>query len=393
MYEYAKSHLLRKVTVQNLLSFGPDGMELELEPLNVLIGPNGSGKSNFLEVISLFENSTYSLAAPVRENGGIRNWLWHGRSNPPASAEIIVSGPKPSQTVRHKIAFTENDQRFELVAERIEDENRFTVKGNPYYRFENGRSTILDEELSERSILRRRYRSLDESILSQWRDPDRFPTLYHLYRCYRDIRLYRDWDFGTQNILRVPQRTDVRPTPLDKDFINLGMFLNKLRQAPRMKAAFIDRLSDLYEGLIDFELYFEGGTMQIFFQERDFAIPAVRLSDGSLRYLCMLALLLDPDPPSLIAIEEPELGMHPDLISKLAELLVDASTRCQLIITTHSDILVTALSDQLGSIVVCEKNKGQTTMNRLNSAKLEKWLERYTLGELWTRGEFGGVRW
>ena len=192
---------------------------------------------------------------------------------------------------------------------------------------------------------------------------------------------------------RDPQRIDVRPNPLMENFSNLGMFLNRLRQTPRTKANFIEKLSDIYEDLTDFQLNFEGGTVQIFFTEGDFAMPATRLSDGCLRYLCLLAILLDPEPPPLIGIEEPELGMHPDLIPGIADLLVDASSRCQLVVTTHSDILVDALTEQPESVVVCEKHDGRTTMKRLNQSELSHWLEKYRLGELWTSGELGGVRW
>ena len=233
----------------------------------------------------------------------------------------------------------------------------------------------------------------DESILSQRKDPDQYPELAYLNTSYGKIRLYREWEFGRSTVFRQPHPTDVRPKPLRQDFTNLGMFLNRLRQDPKTKRGLIDRLADAYEGLTDFELNFDGGTVQVFFTEGNLAVPASRISDGSLRYLCLLALLLDPEPPPLIAVEEPEMGMHPDLVPKLADLLVEASRRCQLVVTTPSDILVDALSERPDSVVVCEKREGQTTMNRLASSDLSHWLEKYRLGQLWTSGELGGVRW
>ena len=101
----------------------------------------------------------------------------------------------------------------------------------------------------------------------------------------------------------------------------------------------------------------------------------------------------DPKPPPLIGIEEPELGLHPDLLPKVAQLLIDASQRTQLIVTTHSDILVDALTEHPSAIVVCEKHDGQTSMRRLDPAELAQWLEKYRLGSLWTRGQIGGTRW
>ena len=120
---------------------------------------------------------------------------------------------------------------------------------------------------------------------------------------------------------------------------------------------------------------------------------ASRLSDGTLRYLCLLAILCDPDPPSLICIEEPELGLHPDMLPKIADLLVAASERTQLIVTTHSDMLVGAMTEQPESVVVMEKHDGKTQVKRLEANdELQEYLKSYRLGELWLRGLVGGTR-
>jgi len=112
-----------------------------------------------------------------------------------------------------------------------------------------------------------------------------------------------------------------------------------------------------------------------------------------LRYLCLLAILCHPTPPPLVCIEEPELGLHPDILPKVAELLIDASHRMQLIVTTQSDILVDALTEVPEAVLVCDKFEGSTTMKRLGKGDLAAWLEKYTLGELWRMGEIGGKRW
>ena len=146
-------------------------------------------------------------------------------------------------------------------------------------------------------------------------------------------------------------------------------------------------------GIDDFDVRINGGYVQPFLHEGERLIPASRLSDGTLRYLCLLAILCDPDPPPLICIEEPELGMHPDVLPTIAGLLKDASTRTQLIVTTHSDILVDALTDTPEAVIVCEKHDGATKMQRLTDQNIGHWLEKYRLGELWTRGQIGGNRW
>ena len=135
--------------------------------------------------------------------------------------------------------------------------------------------------------------------------------------------------------------------------------------------------------------------MQVYLVERggQVTLPATRLSDGTIRYLCLLAILCHPDPPPLVCIDEPELGLHPDLIGRLANLLREASERCQLIVTTHSDGLVDALTDIPESVVVCDKDEGNTRLRRLDRKDLGHWLESYRLGELWSSGELGGNRW
>lgn len=122
-------------------------------------------------------------------------------------------------------------------------------------------------------------------------------------------------------------------------------------------------------------------------------IPAARLSDGTLRYLCLLAILYHPTPPPLICLEEPEIGLHPDLISGLAEMLKEASQRTQLIVTTHSDLLVSKFTDQPEAVVICERTPEGTTLKRLKADDLKEWLEEYSLGEVWLKGGIGGTRW
>jgi predicted ATPase len=233
----------------------------------------------------------------------------------------------------------------------------------------------------------------DESILSQRKEPDQYPVLAHLSDAYSRVRIYRDWQFGRVSAFRGAQQADMPGDRLEEDFSNLGLFLNRLRGRPKAKKAIVEHLRDLYEGLDEFDVRIVAGTVELFVTEQDYTIPAGRLSDGTLRYLCLLAILCDPDPPPLICIEEPELGLHPDMLPRIADLLTDASARSQLIVTTHSDILVDALTGHPEAIVVVEKHAGSSTMRRLDRAELSHWLEQYRLGQLWTRGELGGTRW
>src|SRR5205823_2108672 len=132
-------------------------------------------------------------------------------------------------------------------------------------------------------------------------------------------------------------------------------------------------------------------TVQFYLHEAGLKtpVPATRLSDGTIRFMAILAILLSPSPPPLLCIEEPELGLHPDAVSFLGDLLVDGATRTQLIVTTHSDALVSALTDHASSVLVCE-HRGGTVLNRVDPDQLKPWLDKYRLGEIWRIGELGG---
>jgi predicted ATPase len=153
-------------------------------------------------------------------------------------------------------------------------------------------------------------------------------------------------------------------------------------------------MKQFYESFKSVEIRVQGTHLQIaIVEEGGFSVSAYRLSDGTLRWLALLAILLNPTPAPVTCIDEPELGLHPDIIPTLADLLRDASTRTQLILTTHSQSLVSEFSDDPESVCVCEKIDGATKVRRLSKERLAVWLDDYSLGHLWASGEIGGNRW
>ncbi len=166
------------------------------------------------------------------------------------------------------------------------------------------------------------------------------------------IRLYREWAFGRHAPPRIPQRADLPNNFLSKDGKNLGLVLSRLKLKPKAKAQILESSRQLYEGISDFDVIIEGGTVQVFLHEGDIVVPATGLSDGALRYLCLLSILCHPTPPPLVCIEEPELGLHPDILPTLSELLREASERCQITVTTHSAVLVDSLTGNPEYMVV-----------------------------------------
>jgi predicted ATPase len=376
--------LLQSITLRQLLSYGQEGVSIELEPLNVLIGPNASGKSNLIEAISLLAAAPRDIHDPIRKGGGVLEWIWKGAEYGGAELSVLI---EYNETVlRYGIRFREQDSRFLLLSEILTSGHHrkdvIFALGRKMKEISGGDKHLLD--------------SLDENklVLAQLRDPVNHPEITAISLKMGDIRIFRGWSFGRDSELRRPQRVDLPDDFLLEDGSNLGLVLNNLKNRPRVKRSLLERLRLFYNGIEDFDTKVQGGTIQVFMHEKgDRIISSTRLSDGTLHYLCLLAILCHPEPPPLICIEEPELGLHPDILPTVGDLLTEAAQRTQLIVTSHSETLVSKLSEVPESVIVCERDERGTSLRRLDRPKLEEWLERYTLGELWRMGEIGGNRW
>lgn len=414
------TQVIRTIRLENILSFGPDTPEIPLEPLNVLIGPNASGKSNLIEVLSLLRAAPGDLQEPIRQGGGVREWLWKGTDGTPtATVEVTHLNPfhdpfRSEAALRYRLSFASDAMgRFHIEDEVIEGEKPPRAGEEPYfyYRYQTGNPVIraiaqtdspFFPPLAGRQHANRIERSLkwqdvkpDQSILSEIRDSFTYPELSEIGVFFRSALFYRNLHVGRSAPVRLPQNTDLQRVALAEDASNLGVVLSDLLNQPEVKERILERMRDFYPSFRDVTATIDSGSVQIFFHEKGLrrAVPATRLSDGSLRYLCLLAILCRPNLFPTVCIEEPELGLHPDIIPEVAKLLVEASKRCQLFVTTHSDILVDALSDVPEAVVVCEKVNGATELRRLDRDTLGTWLEEYRLGEVWMRGAIGGTRW
>jgi predicted ATPase len=376
--------LLHSITLGNLLSYGED-VSLPLEPLNVLIGPNASGKSNLIEVLSILAAAPRDVRTPIRQGGGVLEWIWKG--NPAAAAYLQVTIPVKDELLEYYLSFSADESRFALIheyLERTDPDDLIFAMGQSSGMLSIQRGGRVIDGVFEKDV----------SILAQLRDPVHYPELTQVSQQFGNIRFFRGWNFSRDSELRRPQKVDLPDDFLLEDGSNLGLVLNNLRNRPASKRALLEGLRVFYDGIEDFDTKVQGGTIQVFVHERgDRTIPTTRLSDGTLQYICLLAVLCHPEPPPLICIEEPELGLHPDIIPSVAELLIEAAQRTQLIVTTHSEALVSSLSRIPEAVVICERTDAGTSLRRLEPEKLKEWLERYRLGELWSMGEIGGNRW
>ena len=394
---------IQTIRLENILSFGPNADPLSLEPLNVLIGPNASGKSNLIAALSLLAATPSDIQAPIREGGGIRDWLWKGRAKDNLASLVVTLSPSSdAKSFMYRLVISDSGGRFTLRSEMISRDDPLDRQVHSYVNYRNplqGGEPAIDIVTldGEQNVSLDQWDNVnpDQSILSQRRGPD-YPELTCLASLFSGMAFYREWNLGRFASPRLPQPPDLQQDRLLEDASNLGVVLSDLLNQPEAKDRLLENMRAFMHEFRDLTVTVRGGTVQVFFQEERLSgnIPATRLSDGSLRYLCLLTVLCHPAPPPVICIEEPELGLHPDIIPKVAKLLVEASTRSQIFVTTHSDILVDALTNTPEAIIVCEKTDGVTQLRRLKDVEgIQSWLDEYRLGEVWMRGAIGGTRW
>jgi predicted ATPase len=328
--------------------------------------------------------------------------MWKGRPPQDPGAQVWVLVGYRRTSLAYRFTFVATNDRFSLLDEGLVGPGPSADWDNTvvYYDYDPRKPKALaapggargtggarqEVELDKKQFLE------DESILTQLKDATRFPEITYVGRQFGRIRLYRGWYVGRDSEVRRPQRADLANDFLASNAHNLALVVNNLESTTSTMDVLVPWLQRFYEPVRKITTRVSGGTVELLFHERGLRqpIPATRLSDGTLRYLCLLAVLCHPSPPPLVCIEEPEVGLHPDALPAVAELLVEASQRTQLIVTTHSDRLVSALSGVPEAVVVCERTDEGTELRRLEPDRLKEWLERYSLGELWSMGEIGG---
>lgn len=390
--------IIQSLKLSDFLSFGSKPQEIELQPLNVLIGPNASGKSNFIEAFRILNATPEDIDKPIREGGGILEYLWKGSDVRTFSISATVNKDDKTHPLEYGLTLrgTVGPGLTVVVREFIKPiliENTPLIPEYLYQTINYGEGEIYARESQAETYVRDQVKiSSFKSILSQYKNPWSLRELSQLQDTFLSIHFYSGWNLGRVGVLRYPQRVDLLSTALLEDGSNLGLVL--INKPAIIRQQITEKLKAVLPTVEEIFPKIEGGAVPLYIREKGFStpIPASRLSEGTLRYLCLLTLLLDPTPPPIICLEEPEAGLHPHVVSQIAELLIDASQRTQLIVTTHSDALISGLSECPEAIITCERDDEGTKLRRLDPEQIKPWLDRYALGDLWRMGEIGGVR-
>lgn len=343
--------------------------DFELKALNVFIGGNGAGKSNLIEFFRLLRKIIDgNLNEYIRSRGGVSDFLFNGR--------------KITPQMEFETLFGVRGYRFNIKPDPSEnalltDEARYYEHGHTGW-WELGDSpdgqSLLVKEVKNDSSDSKYSRPVFDAITS-WQ-------IYHFHdtsataamRHYEIIQDNKTLRFDASNI--APYLLHLRQKQSDA--------YREILDSVRLVMPFFD------DFLLDVTEFGEKQKVNLSWQQKgsDFPMQPYHLSDGSIRFICLATALLQPNPPSTIIIDEPELGLHPAAISILAELIQVASRRTQIIVATQSPALIDQFA--IEDVVVVNRENGASSFRRLNEKDFSAWLEEYSVGELWTKNVITG---
>lgn len=366
--------------------------------LNVIIGPNGSGKSNLLRFMELLSVSAQSrLGKYVQSLGGMDPIVWDGKAD---SIKCVLKttpagderGPEQYELEMLRLGKASS---YKIGSERLTNylEVRSGSQDEPFIFLERmGKSAVIFDTAQRRFTTPEDFVSEEETLLSLASGPfthnQRIPPFQRALASiavYHDIRTDRDAHLRSPVVSRVEER-------VDPDGQNLVSVLHTLYASNRefkrdIHIAMQSAFGDDFEELVFPPASDQRVQMRIRWKTLQREQSTAEMSDGTLRFLFLLAVLANPSPPPVIAIDEPETGLHPSMLPIVAEYAADAATRSQVVLTTHSTQLLDAFTETKPVTTVSAWENGETTLRTLDGEELDYWLKSYSLGSLFKSGE------
>lgn len=344
--------------------------KLSLRNINVIIGSNGSGKSNFIGV--------FSFLNAVRE-GRLKEYV--GRAG--GANSILHFGSKATPSLSIHVAFSNGVNQYKIELVPTENDGLIAFAESAYYwdksRYPSPYELALASAGSEAGISEPQSSSIPHYVqdhLSRWR-------VYHFHDTSRTAPMKQTCDVEDNRFLRA-------------DASNISAFLYRLReQFPDNYTLIVRTVRQVAPFFEDFvlepsALNEEKIRLEWKHESTDAYFSASALSDGTIRFIALATLLLQPTVlrPSVIIIDEPELGLHPYALTMLASMVQQASLTTQIVISTQSALLLDNFEPE--DVLVADRIENGTQLRRLPEGEYDDWLEEYSLGQLWEKAEFGG---
>jgi predicted ATPase len=399
--------MITSIKISNFYGFDQADVLLH-HHLNILIGINGSGKSNFLRAVKLLKEGVWGVGLKkyiFDSLGGFDNLFFKGnlKTNP---AQVI--------TIQYTIdanALTKGGYGYRFVDDLIYEisihkspslqnfyieERVSTSKGFVYLEFSNGIGHLSERtEVGNKKSELVRYNDFDpqELALSEVSDTDRYYALTTLKKAMRDIMVYDYFDTTPQSPIRKPMLPSSEKR-LFADGANLPQILNTIKINHKSSYRLItELLNEVNPNFLGFDFNFIGGNIELMLEEKglESAVHVSSISDGTLRYLCLLAILFNPDRGRFICLDEPEVGLHPDMILNIANAIKLAAENSTILVSTHSENLLNHF--EIEHVKVFEKDDNNATrVVTYTPEQFSGWYEEFFLGRMWRNGDLGGVR-
>lgn len=347
-----------------------DVEKLELNGINLLIGANGSGKSNFVEAFAFLRALRQgNLARYVAESGGANRLLHFGAAR--------------TNDMELKVSFEDERNQYEITLAATANDGLRPITETAYFWNKDSYPHPHETPLSF---------GPEAGIAGTFQGPGVASYVQgHLDSWIR----YQFDDTSRRSPIRMTANVNDNRF-LRTDGSNLASFLFRLGQTHRESLSMIERTIRLVAPFFDgFELNPDVANedairLQWRHAGSDEYFDAAALSDGTLRFMALSALLLQPGElrPSVILLDEPEIGLHPYAIAVLASVIKSVSVETQLVLATQSSALLDQFNPE--DVLVADRADGSTRLERLDAERLQSWLEHYSLGQLWEKNEIGG---
>ena len=381
--------------------------------LNVVIGPNGTGKSNLLRFLELMAVSAQGrLGKYIQSSGGMEPIVWDGQATTISSkikASLLSEKHDLKQnalTYLLELARLGKTSSYRIPRELLADYHQVEIgkESEPFIFLERRGSNVWLFNEEEHSVLTQDDMiAINESPLENEETllsvatgllvNNRLITLFRKeltsWSIYHDMLVHKDSIIRQSTVARLEKQ-------VDPDGQNLVSVLHTIYEGDRdfkkdinagMRAAFGDDFEELtFPPAADQRI-----QLRVRWKSLKREQSAADLSDGTLLFLLLLTILASPSPPPLIAIDEPETGLHPSMLPIIAEYAVDAATRTQVIFTTHSPQFLDAFTDTKPTTTVAKWENGETILKVLEGEQLDYWLKEYSLGALFKSGELEGM--
>lgn len=365
------STALEYITVKGFKSIA-EIEKLPLRAINLLIGANGSGKSNFIGV--------FAFLHAIRE-GRLSDYVTAAGG----AERLLHFGSKNTKEISFCLSFQGGVNQYELKLSPTADDGLYPSQETAYYWKKGQHSSPYSTGLVPRNQRR-------EAGIS---DPKAERVAGWVRERLGGWRLYHVHDTSSSSPMRKTAKVDDNEF-LRSDGSNLASFLFYLREAHSESYGLIQRavqrVAPFFEDFQLRPLRRKEDDIKLEWRHRrsDQYFDASSLSDGTLRFIVLATLFLQPDKyrPSVILVDEPELGLHPYAIGVLASLIRQASAKTQVIVSTQSSLLLDHFDPD--DVLIANRVNGGTQISRLDPAQLAAWQEDYSLGQLWEKNEFGG---